>query len=103
MVPVIPSVTWWFARLSCLLLLSLTLTAGAAPSTHSSWSMQVWKSDDGLPNNHVTGLAQTPDGYLWVATYSRPARFDGIRFEEFSPSDFAGINDKIAALLLSPR
>src|SRR5581483_811018 len=69
---------------------------------HSSWSVQTWRSDDGLPNNNVTGLAQTADGYLWVATYSCPARFDGVRFEEFFPRELAaGMNEKITALQLS--
>ncbi len=61
--------------------------------------MTTWQSDDGLPNNHVTGLTPAPDGYLWVATYSTPARFDGVRFEEFLPKDFGvGSNQKISAL-----
>jgi signal transduction histidine kinase/ligand-binding sensor domain-containing protein len=72
-----------------------------AASPESAWSLRVWRSDDGLPNNNVTGLAQTPDGYLWVATYSTPARFDGVQFEEFFPRDFnAGSNQKITALAL---
>jgi signal transduction histidine kinase/ligand-binding sensor domain-containing protein len=36
---------------------------------------------DGLPNNNVTGVVQTPDGYLWVATRAGLARFDGVRFQ----------------------
>src|SRR5271154_6862738 len=74
----------------------------AAGPTSPIWLTRVWQSDDGLPNNYVTGLVQTTDGYLWVATYSRLARFDGIRFEEFLPKDFAGAtNQKITALRLS--
>src|SRR5947209_16794713 len=40
----------------------LPLFAAAAPveSTHSPWSVRVWQSDDGLPNNQVQGLTQTP-------------------------------------------
>jgi signal transduction histidine kinase/ligand-binding sensor domain-containing protein len=73
----------------------------AAASTNSAWSICTWKSDDGLPNNHVTGLAQTPDGYLWVATFSRPACFDGVRFEDLFLRDFAvASNQKITALQL---
>jgi len=88
--------------------LSATILGGwisaPADSGNSSWLTYAWQSDDGLPNNYVTGLAQTPDGYLWVATFSRPARFDGIRFEEFFPKDFAGAaNQKITALQLSRR
>jgi signal transduction histidine kinase/ligand-binding sensor domain-containing protein len=91
--------------LRCLLLaglLSLGLVATPLTDTNSPWLVRVWQSDDGLPNNNVTGLAQTPDGYLWVATYSRPARFDGVRFEEYSPKEFAGGDEqKISSLQLN--
>ena len=36
---------------------------------------------DGLPILHVTSLAQTPDGYLWIGSTDGLARFDGNRFE----------------------
>ncbi len=79
-----------------------TLAAAPVAPANSAWSVRVWQSDDGLPNNRVTGLAQTPDGYLWVGTYSSPARFDGVRFDEYSPRDFAGsVSHKISALELS--
>lgn len=44
-----------------------------------------WELDDGLPNNHVSSTAQTPDGYLWIAMWwGGLARFDGVRFTEFT-------------------
>jgi signal transduction histidine kinase/ligand-binding sensor domain-containing protein len=43
-----------------------------------------WRSDRGLPENTVTGLAQTPDGYLWVSTLDGLARFDGLQFKTFN-------------------
>jgi ligand-binding sensor domain-containing protein len=39
--------------------------------------VEVWGTDEGLPNNTVTGIAQTPDGYLWCSTYDGVVRFDG--------------------------
>jgi hypothetical protein len=42
----------------------------------------VTQSEDGLPGNTVVGVAQTPDGFLWVATASGLVRFDGVRFQE---------------------
>jgi signal transduction histidine kinase/ligand-binding sensor domain-containing protein len=60
----------------------------AAEGGRSSWYSRAWQSEDGLPNNTVSGLAQTPDGYLWLGTPSGIARFDGIRFEDFSPTNF---------------
>lgn len=62
----------------------ITLSALSRDTTNSAWSVHVWQSNDGLPNNEVTGLAQTDDGYLWVATPNRLARFDGVHFENVS-------------------
>ena len=70
---------WWPVGL-----IYLFVFVASAASTSSDWSVHVWQSDDGLPNNNVTGLAQTRDGYLWVATSGHFARFDGVRFEEFT-------------------
>ena len=46
----------------------------------SPWFARVWQADDGLPGDNVTGVAQTRDGYLWVATQTGLARFDGVHF-----------------------
>ena len=40
-----------------------------------------WQSEEGLPGNVVRSLAQTEDGYLWVATAEGLARFDGVDFQ----------------------
>jgi signal transduction histidine kinase/ligand-binding sensor domain-containing protein/CheY-like chemotaxis protein/HPt (histidine-containing phosphotransfer) domain-containing protein len=42
-----------------------------------------WQFEHGLPQNSVLGIAQTDDGYLWVATQEGVARFDGVRFTVF--------------------
>ncbi|HUC85102.1 MAG TPA: two-component regulator propeller domain-containing protein [Candidatus Acidoferrales bacterium] len=76
--------------------------ASAAPA-NSRWSVHTWQSDDGLPNNNVTGLAQTPDGYLWVANLARLARFDGVDFEEFPNDSFVPRYDKRIGTLLVSR
>lgn len=47
----------------------------------SPWFRVVWQADDGLPGDNVTGLAQTRDGYLWIATQSGLAHFDGVRIQ----------------------
>jgi len=39
----------------------------------------VWQTDNGLPQNWVSSIAQTPDGYLWIGTrYGGLARFDSV-------------------------
>ena len=37
--------------------------------------------EDGLPNNTVQAITQSPDGYLWVGTREGLARFDGFKFD----------------------
>lgn len=48
------------------------------------YSARVWQSDDGLPENRVVGVVQSPDGFLWVATQGGVVRFDGVRFQRVS-------------------
>src|SRR5215472_8868087 len=39
---------------------------------------RVWNTEEGLPNDAVTAVVQTRDGYLWLATYDGLVRFDGV-------------------------
>lgn len=50
-----------------------------------------WTSDDGLPQNSVRGIAQTPDGYLWFTTLDGLVRFDGLRFKIFNKNNSPGL------------
>lgn len=45
-----------------------------------------WRTEDGLPNDAVSDIVQTRDGYLWLATYDGLARFDGVTFTRFDSS-----------------
>lgn len=60
----------------------------------SPYFARTWLAEDGLPDNRVVGLAQTADGYLWVATQGGLVRFDGVRFQRVtlasSPDLIAG-------------
>jgi signal transduction histidine kinase/ligand-binding sensor domain-containing protein len=64
------------------LLAGLCLAGAATAEPAVGWSKRVWQTDDGLPAANVTGIAQTRDGYLWLATQSGLARFDGVQFED---------------------
>jgi ligand-binding sensor domain-containing protein/signal transduction histidine kinase len=52
----------------------------AARATIGSFIVDTWDTDDGLPQNSVTAITQTRDGYLWFGTLNGLVRFDGIRF-----------------------
>lgn len=51
----------------------------------------MWTADNGLPQNILRDLCQTPDGYLWVVTLDGLARFDGVRFTVFNKLNSPGI------------
>jgi signal transduction histidine kinase/ligand-binding sensor domain-containing protein len=58
-----------------------------------------WTTENGLPQNSVNSLAQTRDGYLWLATNDGLARFDGVRFVVFNKSNTEAIaNNRIGEL-----
>src|SRR5437762_14161557 len=46
----------------------------------TQYSLAAWQTEEGLPHNLVQSIAQTPDGYPWLATQERLARSDGVRF-----------------------
>ncbi len=62
--------------------------------TSTDYLLNVWRSEDGLPDNAVISLAQTPDGYIWIGTRSGGlARFDGTRFVSFTPQNTPELPD----------
>jgi ligand-binding sensor domain-containing protein/signal transduction histidine kinase len=46
-------------------------------------STQAWVLENGLPQNTVQAMAQTPDGFIWAGTEAGLARFDGSGFLVF--------------------
>jgi diguanylate cyclase (GGDEF)-like protein len=62
----------------------------------SDFAIDNWTVADGLPQVAVQSLAQDGDGYLWVATQSSIARFDGVRFETFDRRRTGGIDTSMA-------
>jgi ligand-binding sensor domain-containing protein/signal transduction histidine kinase len=66
----------------------------------SDFNARLWQAEDGLPNNIVQAIAQTPDGYLWAGTREGLARFDG---EQFRLVDFPAQSTQpsVACLLCS--
>ena len=48
---------------------------------------QSWTKDDGLPSNTIRDIAQTEEGYLWLATHAGLVRFDGARFKTFDSTN----------------
>jgi ligand-binding sensor domain-containing protein/signal transduction histidine kinase len=53
----------------------------------------VWRTQEGLPENRIRAIAQTPDGYLWLGTSSGLARFDGVRFVVYARFNTPSMTD----------
>lgn len=90
---------WTVRAIPFLILLSACRVLGSG----SEWFARGWRTDEGLPDNDVTGVAQSADGFLWVSTLGGLVRFDGTRFEEFSPENIDGILSRGIRTLLLDR
>jgi ligand-binding sensor domain-containing protein len=75
----VPRIFWLAALFSC------------SSLAWAQYGFQNWTVEDGLPQNLIRGIAQTPDGYLWIATLNGLVRFDGVRFTVLNRSNTPGI------------
>lgn len=50
----------------------------------SQFPLDQWQTEQGLPQNTVGGICETPDGYLWLATQEGLVRFDGVAFAVYN-------------------
>lgn len=95
----------WFVRgclfFSCCFSL---LAADAIGTDQEDYFLRPWRTDDGLPDNAITAIVQTHDGYLWIGTYGGLARFDGTRFVVFNSANEPGLqSDRITSLYEDPN
>jgi len=66
----------------------------------SDYTREVWRLTDGLPQDSITGIVQTPDGYLWVSTLDGIARFDGVRFDTYNLIRVAGLGSNVVTAMV---
>lgn len=65
----------------------------------TQYVQQGWTTQEGLPQNTVSALLQTPDGYLWFGTEEGLVRFDGGSFTIFDKTNVAALRDNAVASL----
>jgi signal transduction histidine kinase/ligand-binding sensor domain-containing protein/ActR/RegA family two-component response regulator len=79
------------------------LPAGAEPGTPiplKHYVRRVWNTGEGLPQSSVRAIAQSDQGYLWVATSEGLVRFDGVRMEVLDRKSTPALpSPNIAALM----
>jgi signal transduction histidine kinase/ligand-binding sensor domain-containing protein/DNA-binding response OmpR family regulator len=94
-----------FWRLHILLATGLLIASQSAVGLDpakalTQYTHQSWSSADGLPQDNVTSIAQTSDGYLWLGTEEGLARFDGIRFKVFDKTNTPEFSSSFISALL---
>ena len=82
---------WRTLALSAWLACGLSPLARAQPL--SDQFVEVWTTRDGLPHSTVHGIGQTPDGFLWLATWEGLVRYDGHDFHLYRRADIPGLLD----------
>ena len=83
-------------------LLLAGLLAGSCASSSSAfeskslaaYARDVWTTREGLPHNQVNDIAQSEDGYLWLATWEGLVRYNGQEFELFGPQNVEAFSDQ---------
>ena len=95
-----------------LLLASLPWVAAAAAAGSGAphapalrdYAIDAWTTRNGLPHNSLRDIAQTPDGYLWFATWEGVVRYNGVAFTVFDRGSEQALRDNgVGALYVDPR
>lgn len=69
-------------------------TAGDdTPTKLGGYFQEHWTTRDGLPHNTINSIAQTPDGYIWLATWEGLVRFNGADFLTYDLYSDIGLRD----------
>ncbi|MBC7926907.1 MAG: hypothetical protein H7039_14740, partial [Bryobacteraceae bacterium] len=74
-------------------LVVLTLTAGslyAAATLPTQFVVNSWDTSSGLPEETISSVMQTRDGYLWLANANGLVRYDGNSFQTYQPRQNLG-------------
>ncbi|HWR95840.1 MAG TPA: two-component regulator propeller domain-containing protein [Arenimonas sp.] len=79
--------------LASALLLSSLSVAALEKKPLSAYSRETWTTRNGLPHNQVNAVTQTPEGYLWFATWEGLVRYNGQDFRIFTPKNVPGLQD----------
>jgi len=74
-----------------------------AAACAAQYRFDTWTTDNGLPQNGVRAITQTPEGYLWFTTFDGLVRFDGVKFTTFNKSNTQGIiNNRFTGIFSEP-
>jgi signal transduction histidine kinase/ligand-binding sensor domain-containing protein len=80
------------------------LAALSADRAVNQYVRRAWTVEQGLPHGTVRGVAQTRDGYLWLATYEGLVRFNGVDLQVMDRTSSPGmLSNAIRMLALGEK
>ncbi|MBV9179743.1 MAG: hypothetical protein JO356_00405 [Acidobacteria bacterium] len=95
-----PVTRWTNAIVLTILMAAVARLEAQSPRLFSRYQELHYRTEQGLPQDEVRSIAQTPDGFLWFSTRDGLARFDGLRFTVFRSEDTPGLtHNELGALL----
>jgi diguanylate cyclase (GGDEF)-like protein len=65
--------------------------------------LDTWSVRDGLPSRDIMSVVQTPDGFIWLATYAGLIRFDGVNFDTYDTTNTPSLPSNLITCLLVSR
>ena len=77
--------------------------ADSKQKTIAQYTLDIWTTEEGLPQNSIDCITQTNDGYIWMGTQEGLVRFDGVRFTVFDKGNTAEIDNNYITTLFVDR
>ena len=88
---------WHITIIQLLVFVSLLLSswqlAAQSVTPLRDYFRESFTTRDGLPHITINDIAQSGEGYLWLATWEGAARFDGRNFQVYSRGEVTGFTD----------
>ena len=90
------------------MVLAACLVAGPAGAvdpglSFDQYATRTWTQNDGLPQNSILCIVQTPNGYMWLGTEGGLVRFDGVKLTTFDRTNQPALRSaNITALGVDP-
>jgi ligand-binding sensor domain-containing protein/tRNA A-37 threonylcarbamoyl transferase component Bud32 len=69
----------------------------------SQYSLNIWRSDRGLPLNTILDILQDHSKYIWLGTNNGLVRFDGVNFVLFDSKNTEALGDSFINTLYEDR
>lgn len=93
----------WFGLVLTALVATQPVGAAVSGQVAPQYRFEVWQTDEGLPQNTVSAIIQSREGYLWLGTYNGLVRFDGVRFKVFDSENTPELTSNRILRLLEGR